>query len=142
VSEVEVGKHWLQDARAPVDRLPTSLALEYDIRMELTLIKHIESKPGVCGGKPCVVGTRIRVQDIYVWHELEGKTPDEIVSEFPQLSLADVHAALSFYWDNREEMQRQMREAEVLIDTMKQKYPSKLRGKLAGKDAEGNPVSS
>jgi uncharacterized protein (DUF433 family) len=110
--------------------------------MELTLINHIENKPGVCGGKPCVVGTRIRVQDIYVWHELQGKTPDEIVSEFPQLSLADVHAALSYYWDNREEMQRQMKEAEVLIDTMKQKYPSKLREKLAGKDAEGNPVSS
>src|SRR5262249_4437535 len=79
----------------------------YDGAMELTFIKHIESKPRVCGGKPCVAGTRIRVQDIYVWHELQGKTPDEIVSDFPQLTLADVHAALAYYWDNREAIQRQ-----------------------------------
>ena len=110
--------------------------------MELSLIKHIESKSGVCGGKPCIVGTRIRVLDIYVWHEVQGKTPDEIVSDFPQLSLADVHAALSYYWDNRVEMQRQMTEAEVIVDTMKQKYPSKLNAKLEGTDAPGNPVSS
>jgi len=51
--------------------------------MDPILIKHIESKPGVCGGKPCIVDTRIRVQDVYVWHELQGKTPDEIVSDFP-----------------------------------------------------------
>jgi uncharacterized protein (DUF433 family) len=110
--------------------------------MEPTLIPHIVSKPGVCGGKPCIAGTRIRVQDIYVWHELQGKTPDEIVSDFPQLSLADVHAALAYYWDNREEIQRQMREAESFVASMIKKYPSKLRVKLAGQDAERGPIPS
>jgi uncharacterized protein (DUF433 family) len=37
--------------------------------MGLTLINYIESKPGVCGGKPCIAGTHIRVREIYVWHE-------------------------------------------------------------------------
>jgi uncharacterized protein (DUF433 family) len=110
--------------------------------MEPTTINHIESNPGVCGGKPCIVGTRIRVQDIYVWHELQGKTPDEIASDFPQLTLADVHAALAYYWDNREEIDKQMKEAESLVASMKQKYPSKLKEKLAGQDAKRNPVPS
>lgn len=63
---------------------------------------HITQTPGVCGGKPCIAGSRIRVLDIYVWHELNGMSPDEIVSRFPQLSLADVYAALSDFWDHRE----------------------------------------
>jgi uncharacterized protein (DUF433 family) len=110
--------------------------------MEPRFIKHIESKPGVCGGKPCIVGTRIRVQDIYVWHELQGKLPDEIASDFPQLTLADIHAALAYYWDNREEIDRQMDEAEILVDGMKQKYPSKLKAKLGSRDAKRGPVPS
>jgi uncharacterized protein (DUF433 family) len=110
--------------------------------MEPRTINHIESSPGVCGGKPCIVGTRIRVQDIYVWHELQGKTPDQIASDFPQLTLADVHAALAYYWDNRDEIEKQMKEAESLVASMKQKYASKLQEKLAGKDANGNPIPS
>jgi uncharacterized protein (DUF433 family) len=37
---------------------------------------HIEITPGVCGGKPRIEGTRIRVQDIYVWHEAQGPNLD------------------------------------------------------------------
>jgi len=109
--------------------------------MEPPIMKHIESKPGVCGGNPCIVGTRIRVRDIYVWHELEGKSPVEIVSDFPHLSLADVHAALAYYWDNRDAILQQIDDAESLVATMKLKYPSKLREKLA-KDATGSPLPS
>lgn len=110
--------------------------------MEPTLIQHIESKPGVRGGKPCIAGTRIRVQDVFVWHELQGKTPDEIVSDFPQLTLADVHAALTYYWDHREEVHRQMKEADELVESMKRKYPSKLREKRAYQDGDPDPISS
>lgn len=104
--------------------------------------EHIDSKPNVCGGQPCVAGTRIRVQDVYVWHELQGESPDEIVSRFPQLTMADIYAALSYYWDHRDEIQRQMREESDFVEQMKRKHPSPLQQKLAGKDAENHPVSS
>jgi len=81
--------------------------------------EHIASTPGVCGGKPCIRGTRIRVQDIFVWHEIQAKTPEQIAAEFPQLSLADVHAALAYYYDNRGAIAVEMREAEVLLRKMK-----------------------
>ena len=83
------------------------------------LVTHIESKPEVCGGRPCVAGTRIRVQDIYSWHENEGVSPDEIVSRFPQITLADVYAALSYYWDHRDEIQREIKEDQEFIEEMK-----------------------
>jgi uncharacterized protein (DUF433 family) len=90
------------------------------------LVNHIESKPDVCGGRPCVAGTRIRVQDIYSWHDTDGFSPGEIVSRFPQLTLADVYAALSFYWDHRDEIQRQIRADQEFIEEMKRTNPSRL----------------
>jgi uncharacterized protein (DUF433 family) len=73
-----------------------------------TIADHIDVRPERCGGKPCIAGTRIRVYDIYVWHDLHGRTTDEIVNDFPQLSHASVYAALAYYWDHRQEIERQI----------------------------------
>ena len=43
--------------------------------------------PGVCR-RACIAGHRIRVQDIVVWHEKRGYSPDEIVDMFPGVTLA------------------------------------------------------
>ena len=110
--------------------------------MESIVAKHIEKKPGVCGGKACVAGTRIRVQDVYVWHELRGQSPDEIVTNFPQLTLADVHAALAYYWDNTQEIQQEMAQADAILEQLKQASPSPLQEKLRGTDASSAQVSS
>lgn len=80
--------------------------------------RHIESVPGRCGGKPCIVGHRIRVQDIVLWTE-QGMTPDEIASAYPQITLADVHAALAYYFDNTEAINRDIREDEELVASLK-----------------------
>jgi uncharacterized protein (DUF433 family) len=58
-------------------------------------------------------GTRIRVWDVHGWHNLRGQSPEQIVADFPPPSLADVHAALAYYFDHREEIQRQAKEDEV-----------------------------
>ncbi len=107
-----------------------------------TLSGHIESKPTVCGGKPCVAGTRIRVQDIHVWHNLQGLSPDEIAFRFPQVTLGDIYAALAYYWDHRPEIQQQMREETDFVESLKRQTPSPLAEKLAGKHAADDPVSS
>jgi len=54
-----------------------------------------------------------------IWHELQGLSADEIVSEYPHLSLADVHAALAYYHDNREEIRQQMKESDDFVNAMK-----------------------
>jgi uncharacterized protein (DUF433 family) len=76
--------------------------------------EHIEIRPDRCGGKPCIAGTRIRVWDVHVWHDLEGRRPEEIVAAFPQISVADVHAALAYYLDHCDEVERQIAEGDAL----------------------------
>lgn len=87
----------------------------------------IESQPNVCGGQPCIAGTRIRVQDIFVWHELQGQSADEVVSRFPQLTMADVYAAMACYWDHRDEIQRDMQAETDLVTRLRQQSVSPLR---------------
>ncbi len=83
--------------------------------------RHIESVPGRCGGRPCIVGHRIRVQDIAEWFA-EGQSPEAIVRRFPQLTLVDVYAALAYYFDHRDEMDRQMKEDEEYVEMMKAQW--------------------
>jgi uncharacterized protein (DUF433 family) len=91
---------------------------------QLSLDQRIESTPGVCGGRPRVVGHRIRVQDIVACHEFHGMSPDEIVSGYPQITLADVHAALAYYHAHREEITRQMSEDEAFIESLRRNEPA------------------
>ena len=94
-------------------------------------------------GKPCVAGTRIRVWDIYVHHEVRGMTPDEIVAQYTELSLADVHAAMAYYWDNREAIDKQMKDADEFVDQLKAATgPGPLERRLRGMDSGSDPVSS
>jgi uncharacterized protein (DUF433 family) len=55
----------------------------------------VETRPGVRSGKPCFVGTRIAVYDV-LDYLASGMTAEEIVGDFPELSVAHVRAALEF----------------------------------------------
>lgn len=94
--------------------------------------EHIAKTPGVCGGKACIAGHRIRVMDIVVMHERRGMSPDEIVDQYPGITLADVYAALAYYHDHREEIEDEFRRERELADQMRAQFPPKLRGKLGG----------
>jgi uncharacterized protein (DUF433 family) len=92
----------------------------------LSAASHIEQTPEVCGGKPRISGTRIRVQDVVVWHERLGLAADEIVSRWPQLSLADVYAALTLYHDHREQIDADMESGRRSVLEIQKRHPSKL----------------
>jgi uncharacterized protein (DUF433 family) len=63
--------------------------------MTLTGFPRIDVNPAVCGGRPVVKGTRMRVADV-----LEmlagGATPSEIAGDFPYISEEDVRAVLAY----------------------------------------------
>lgn len=94
-----------------------------------TIASHIEMSPGVAGGKPRIAGHRITVQNIVIWHERLGVSADEIAAEYG-LSLADVYAALAYYYDHRDEIDRAIREDEEFIAELRRRTPSVLREKL------------
>jgi uncharacterized protein (DUF433 family) len=111
--------------------------------MQPTLTQHIEIRPSaIHGQKACIVGTRISVQDIYVWHELMGKSPDQIVLEYQFLTLAQVHSALAYYYDHADEIREQVKRGRDEAEKIKHSNPSKLAAKLANTDANGDSVSS
>src|ERR1017187_809334 len=91
---------------------------------------RITTSPEVCGGKACIAGHRVRVLDVVVWHEHQGMTPDEIVSHFPTSTLADVHAALAYYFDHVEEIQQEMRAERAFAEEFRRNNPSVLEAKL------------
>ena len=100
--------------------------------MENVIAQHIEKSPGVCGGKARIAGHRIRVLDVVVWHEKRGLSPDEIVAMFPGITLADVHAALAYYFDHRDEVEEDIRREEHPAESLKDRHPSKVQEKLGG----------
>lgn len=96
-----------------------------------TLHQHIEITPGVAGGKPRIAGHRITVQDIVLWHERLGMSADEIATEYA-LTLSDVYAALTYYFDHRPEIDRAIEEGRAFADALRQRTPSKLEQRLRG----------
>ncbi|RPI41290.1 MAG: DUF433 domain-containing protein [Betaproteobacteria bacterium] len=58
-------------------------------------MNRIMADPGICHGKPCVKGTRIMVA-VILDNLAEGATPEEIVAEYPPLTLEDVRAAIAY----------------------------------------------
>lgn len=96
-----------------------------------TLDRHIAVSPGIAGGKPRIAGHRITVQDIAIWHERLGQSPDEIASEY-DLTLAEIHAALAYYFDHRAEIDRSIAEGHAFVKALRKSTPSVLKRKLNG----------
>ena len=99
---------------------------------------RIISTPGVRGGRPRIDGHRVTVDDVAIWHERMGMSPDEIVSAYPSITLSDVHAALAYYFEHREEIDADIKAGEQFVAEMKAKSPpSLLQEKLRQKKANG-----
>ena len=76
-------------------------------------------------GKPRIAGHRITVEDVVIWHERLGRSVDEIVTAY-DLTLADVYAALTYYYDHQSEVDQRMREGKAWVSDLRSKTPPKL----------------
>lgn len=108
--------------------------------MNRAMGEHVEVTPGTAGGRPRIAGHRVRVQDIVVWHDLLGLSPEEIVERNTGLGLADVYAALAYYHDHGDEIRRHMEEDDALADALKANIASKLPHRLAARDGGDDPL--
>jgi uncharacterized protein (DUF433 family) len=80
----------------------------------------------ICGGVPIIKGTRIRVIDIAIEYERLGMTPDEILEAHPHIQLKQVHNALSFYYENREAIDKEIQSRLKDIDDFQKEYETML----------------
>lgn len=81
---------------------------------ELGQIEVRTTRRGV--SKPYIAGTRISVENVYVCHELQGMSPNEIVAAYPHLTLSQVHSALAWYFEHAGEIRRQLKESEEFAE--------------------------
>jgi len=59
------------------------------------LLQRITFEDGKMGGKPCIRGLRIRVQDVLEMLA-DGASAEEIVADFPYLEPEDIRAVLAY----------------------------------------------
>jgi len=86
---------------------------------------HIVKTPGTCSGLPRIEGTRISVNLIIAETEA-GMSPAEIHGAHPHVTLAQIHAALAYYYDHRDEVDAVRSETAAIVEEMRAKFPSKL----------------
>lgn len=88
-------------------------------------LKHpyITRQKGVSGGKPVVKGTRLRVAQIALEYERLGWTPDEIIQAHPHLTLAQVHDALSYYYQHAAEINADLLANERQVEELRKLHP-------------------
>ena len=97
--------------------------------MEAVLDRHIEITPDVRGGRPRIVGTRITVADIVIMHLRMGQSLEEIAGRY-DLHLADVYAAMVYYYDHRSEIDGNIEADEAFAEAFRHNNPSLLQAKL------------
>lgn len=86
------------------------LKLWYNAFVKSKIIKypHISSEPRIANGAPIIKGTRITVRAVAGYYQL-GMTPDEILQSLPHLSQSQLHAALTYYFDHKKEIDRDLK---------------------------------
>jgi len=85
----------------------------------------IERSPEIRKGRPCIAGTGVSVRRIAAWYNL-GLTPEEIAAKIEHLTLAQIHAALTYYHANRDEIDTDIAAEEAAIEELFP-MPAKLR---------------
>ena len=85
---------------------------------------HIEQRQN---GKLYIAGTPFKVRQITLDHIVYGWDAAEIQREHPQLTLGLIHAALAYYYDHKEELDREIEEGLALAEELraKQDYNSR-----------------
>lgn len=84
-----------------------------------------EHRPGVQGGRAVIKGSRFPVRSI-VQSYRSGLSVEEILREFPQLSPAEVHDALSYSYDHPAEIAEEIRLMEDVARVMQEVPPTLL----------------
>ena len=69
---------------------------------------YIDSLKSHCGGSPIIAGTKFPVRSVVFYVLRQGMSPEELVKEFSHLTLPQVYDALSYYYDNKDEIDREL----------------------------------
>jgi uncharacterized protein (DUF433 family) len=97
--------------------------------MKVTLDRYIEITPDIRRGKPRIAGRRITVADVAIAYLRLGQSLEEVAAEY-DLTLSEVYAAMSFYYDNKVAIDESIQASETFADSLRPIYPSLLQEKI------------
>ena len=69
---------------------------------------YIVSLKTHCGGSPVIAGTKFPVKSVVFYILKQGMTPEELVREFSHLTLPQIYDALSYYYENKKEIDKEL----------------------------------
>ena len=89
---------------------------------------HIIRTPEILGGEPRIEGHRIRVRDVVAARDLGGLTPEEIAANvYPQLNLGQVYAALAYYEDHHDQIDRAAEDESQFVERYLKDHPKLVK---------------
>ena len=76
-------------------------------------------------GEIRITGSRVPLQFL-IYEYRNGATAEDIVAHYPNLKLADVHATLSYYLNNKAEMDKYVLRQEKIANDLRQKIEQRF----------------
>ncbi len=83
---------------------------------------YIDRDQQISRGSPVIRGTRVRVVDLVIEYENLGRHPDHIIQSHPQISLAQLHDALSYYYERREAIDTEIESRKDRVAELEDRY--------------------
>jgi len=93
-----------------------------------TIYEHIQLDTN---GVPLIAGTTMKVVELVMAQIAHGWSPEELFFQHPYLTLGQIHAALAYYWDHRQELDADIERRARFAEAVRAKAgPSPLAAKL------------
>lgn len=73
---------------------------------------YVIKNSDICGGSPTIAGTRISVS-LIASRLKYGNSAEDILRDYPHLSLAGIHDAISYYFDHKDEIDQEIRGSAI-----------------------------
>ena len=81
----------------------------------------LTSTPEIRHGRPCISGTGISVHRIAILHNL-GHSIEDIVRKYEHLTSAGVHAALAYYFANKQQVDSEIATDEAAAEEIEKEF--------------------
>ena len=87
---------------------------------------YVETRAGVRGGRAVIAGTGVKVLDVAIRYEVMSMTPEEIIIALPHLTLPQIHAALSYYYAHKAQLDEEWKASLKKVARLRAKTRSVL----------------
>ncbi|MDO9128696.1 MAG: DUF433 domain-containing protein [Anaerolineales bacterium] len=71
---------------------------------------------------PVILGSTMKVIELALAHLAYGWGPEELHFQFPHLTLGQIYSALAYYWDHREELDKDMENRLSFVDQLRRSF--------------------